>query len=308
MMSKNSYSNFSKVLLESIQDSQIDDENLEPQFVRIRNNNNGYIYLSTVDASLPDINHPAKIQLIARDLFGRKIRRYTIVAGNVNYRIPNVNPLNHQIIIFSSVTGLTYSVNVVDGFYSTPATLMTAIITALNTVTGSSGLTFSSAVNSVDPSVYTISAAGGNFNFITTSTMYLIGSFLVNLNGDQTPTSSKVVGPINLYYTRWIDIDSQALEQYNKNPSNATDPEFKNSNILRIWLYPDTNQQVGTPFSKFYDFGSPLRWVNFLKSQSLSIVDLTFYDEWGNELYIPNYGNTPYLSAFWIDLILLTEL
>ena len=31
---KNSYENYSKVLLEAIQDSQIDDENLEPQIIK----------------------------------------------------------------------------------------------------------------------------------------------------------------------------------------------------------------------------------------------------------------------------------
>lgn len=305
---KNSYQNFSKVLLESIQDSQIDDENLEPQLVRTRHNNNSFIYLDSTHSTVVNSNNPAEIELEARNLFTRKIRRFTVVGATINMNIPNVNPINNLVRFRSSVGGAYYSATVPMGYYLTASALVTALITAMNLTSGVSGLTFSAVVNPIDGSVYTINSAGGNFYFDLTSPMYENGLFLINLNSTQTYSSSLTIGPIQLYYTRYIDIYCPDLLAYDKNPSNATDLNFKNSNLVRLYLYVIPGDEVGSSLNNFYQLAPGNAWKNFNRTQSISSVKLSFYDEYGNYLYIPNFGNNNYLTSFWCQMILLTEL
>ena len=176
----------------------------------------------------------------------------------------------------------------------------------MNTVVGSSGLTFSSIVNTIDNSVYQIIATGGTFFFDLNSDMYKYGTFLINLNSSQTLTSSKVIGPIKLYYTRYIDVVCPELLMYDKNPSNGTDNYFKNNNIMRLYLYFDS-LNIGGPFNTFYQLSPGNAWKNFNRTQSISTLTLEFYDEYGRYLYIPSYGNNT-LTSFWCQFIILTEL
>lgn len=303
---KNSYSNYSKVLLESINDAQIDDENLEPQFIRLRSNNLGNLYVGSTSEFQNNFN-PSQLLLNAKSLATRKIRRISLTALDINYRIPNINPRNYTITIFSSVTSLTHTVNLSEGFYSTALALATELVAKLNTLTGASGLTFTAVVNPIDNSVYTINAAGGNFYFVNSSPLVNKGLFLINLESTQTLSSSKIAGPMNLYYTRYIDVTSRELCQYDKNPSGSTDDIFKVNNLERIFLYQEPDSVVGQPFRDFVEFPNP-RWFNYNRTQSIGTIDLTFYDENGDYLYIPTYGNNNLATAFWVKFIFTTEL
>lgn len=306
---KNSYKNYDKVVLESIQDSQIDDENLEPQFVRIRSGNFGNFYIGSTNTEGPPIN-PSDIIISANSLATRKIRRLGVSSVLFSTRIPNVNPTNNVVSFFSTVTAQFYSVTLTTGFYTTPALLVAELITKLNTVTGSSGITFSSVVNAIDANVYSINAVGGNYYFDPNSLMAKNGLFLINLNKNTTPAVTKTIGPIQLVYTRYIDVVSNELTKYDKNPSASTDSIYKAGNILRIFLFSDItndNPNPGGPYSNYYTYEN-IRWLNYNRSQSIGPIDLKFFDENGNYLYIPNYGNSNTSTSFWVKIVFMTEL
>lgn len=82
---------------------------------------------------------------------------------HLRYNVPTINERNNRLTFLSSSSGLQHSVVLLDGYY-TPLTLMQMIRDRLNTITGTSGLTFSIAqfglVN------FTLTSAGGNFKFI----------------------------------------------------------------------------------------------------------------------------------------------
>jgi hypothetical protein len=306
---KNSYTNFSKVMLESINDAQIDDENLEPQFIRQRANNYGDLFIGTSDKDAYTTN-PAQLLINGKSLITRKIRRLGVSSLSYNLRIPNVNQRNNTVTIFSQVTASFHSINLTEGYYTTVTAFITEFINKLNLLSFASGITFSAVVNPVDNQVYTINSVGGNFYFDPNSSMAKYGLFLVNLNTSTIPMAFKVIGPIQLTYTRYIDVVSNELCQYNKNPSGSTEPLFKANNLVRIFLFDGltpTSFNPGVPASDFYIFRN-IKWFNYNRTQSIGTIDLGFYDEFGNYLYIPDYGNSNTDTVFWVKLALLTEL
>lgn len=304
---KNAYSNYNKVLLEPIQDSQIDDENLEPQFVRIRSGNLGTLSIGSTNV-LTNPNNPAIIFINPNSLSTRKVRRLGVTAILFSMRIPNINPNNFTVGIFSSITGRFHYVNLTENYYTTPAQLMIELVSKLNTLSGASGLSFIATFNAIDNTVYTISATGGTFYFDPNSSL-VKSIFLINLDNSTNLSIAKVAGPIQLIYTRYIDIISSELTQYDKNPTISTDQISKTGNILRLFLFsggPNT-PNPGVPYSNYYTYDN-IRWFNYNKTHSIGAIDLTFYDESGQYLYIPNYGNSNTFTNFWIKLVLTTEL
>ena len=73
---------------------------------------------------------------------------------------------------WSSVTSSFWTVTIPEGYYVNSFTLIGGVVSALNTVTGSSGLTFSENTITLNPDAYTLSATGGNFYFL--NIIYLI--------------------------------------------------------------------------------------------------------------------------------------
>lgn len=295
-------SNLTQVLLSPIQDAIMNDQNLEPQYVRKRHGNNSYLYLDTGDRNLKletanRFNFGAK-----NDLFSRKIKRFAVDFVKIDYNSPNLNLYNNQVTFFSTTSGMNHTVTVPEGFY-TYTSFATALQTALNTATGASGLTWTITTASNGELQYTLSVVGGTYHFIVDpilSPMVTNGIHLVNLPRDQANTASKTAGSVNMYYTRYIDILSFSLLQYDKNPSNSS--RFGSNNLLlRIFIRDPTIPET-------LDFSiNNIRWVNFDISQSLTAVDFFIVDEFGNPLYIPFLSTgSPQNSDMIITL--LTEL
>jgi len=135
------------------------------------------------------------------DIIRQQITHIGLKDYYIESNIPNVNPQNNVITFFSSSSGLNHTVSIVLGSYSSPD-LMTAIITALNTVTGASGLTFSVVL--VHGITYDLSSAGGNFIFLS-STHIDRARPLSGLFTTENPSNvMRVV--VRGHYTRYIDI------------------------------------------------------------------------------------------------------
>lgn len=309
-----------EVILGSISDNIQNDQNLEPQMVRIRAQNNGVIFLDSAFKGERDSETNFVLKTTAR-----KIKRLAVGGMQICLDIPNVNQRNNIVGFFSTNSASNHFVRVPQGFYTTPTTLMTALVTALNTASGASGLTWSFIPDAGDRIAgVTLSTAGGSFHFLNDSTIptglaplppliaeqihpisfYVKrGTYLWNLPITTFDSSIKAIGPICLQYTRYIDFESFALSQYTKAPmldskDGATDI------IFRVFL------NVGEPKAQLISASTPLRWTNYNMEQTLATVDFRILDEWNDEVFLPFYsasdGETR--KRFDFIMILLTEI
>jgi len=211
----------------------------------------------------------------------------------LNYYTPNINPNNNIISFQSSNTGSTiYSVVLPEGFYLNSTSLMLMIITALNTVTGSSGLSFNYALGGISSNTATLTSSGGSFKF-TPSSFMTYGQYVVNLPFNDILSTSKLLGPILLLYTRWIDISSDSLLQYTKNANTSN--SLRNANLLFRLFVKSPNPEIISANPE-----SSTAWHNYNKSAGIQIVDLHLRDEYGLPLYIPSYATN---FNFIIELI-----
>lgn len=318
---RNSPFNPQLVSLAPISDEQQTDENLEPPFVRIRAGNQSFIFADSEVREAP-LGVP---QSLAPDLFNvdgfslgggnhqfyaRKLKRLFVSGVQIANCVPNINPRNNSVTFFSSASGLSHTVVVPEGQYTTRATITAALQTALNTATGASGLTWTLTANPLNSCQYTLATAGGNYRFDLASPMVLYGRYLYNLPQDQTLTNSKTMGAVYGLYTRHIDIISASMTEYTKNPwsSNSRVP---NGLIARIFIGPQSGfgSSGGGIASDGMSFfaGAEATPINFNRSRAIEVIDFTLRDEFGQPYYIPSFSTgSPPNSAF--DLIIKAEL
>jgi len=292
------------VFLEPVNENIYNRVNLEPQYVTTRTPNRAILYLDSQDCTLElnkaDIlmstisspgENPSKLS------YG--INRITIPACAIYNNIPNVNPRNNVITFFSSNSGLFHTVTVPEGFYTTPTALITAIVAALNTATGASGLTFSFTVISGFPDRFNLNSAGGNYFFDLNSLGVKFGYQLWNLPTEQVATNTKIVGDIIGFYSRYVDITSDTISKYAKVRTLTTG---KGSNvIIRLYFidYTKPNLRVDTNFQR------PV--YNFLPSEPIYSIQFTLRDQFGAILYIPPGAQGTAGGFFW-NIQLLIEI
>lgn len=290
---KNPYEDKGTILV-PISDEIINDDNLEPQMVRIRASNNSYIF---IDNEIRDpTTDPVNLILGGNNsvLFARKIRRWAVSQFNVSWTIPNVNPRNNSLTFEYNLPGNRQTITLPEGFYDNQQQLLDELIFQLNTVVGITGITFSytrpqdSAGNVIQARCATINGVGGTFRFYDkatglTSPMIERGEHLINLSTNNTFSASKTAGSINLQYTRYFDITSFALNEYTKNPS-ASNALGATNLVIRV---PITSRE---PHIEIYELKN-LSWTNYNSSQTLTNIDFQLVDEHGEPLYINDCHN-----------------
>lgn len=282
------------VILVPISDEIVNDENLEPQMIRVRSNNNSYIFID--NEIRKDDTNPVDLILGGNNsvLFARKIRRWAVAQFNISWTVPNVNPRNNVLTFEYNLPGNRETITIPEGFYSSQEQLLDELIAQLNTKTGITGITFSysqpqdTAGNVINRRCATISGAGGTFRFYDeatglTSPMIQRGEHLINLSTNNTFTTSKNAGSINLQYTRYFDITSFALNQYTKNPSSSNALGATNI-VIRV---PITDRDAHI---EIYELRN-LSWVNYNSSQTLTNIDFQLVDEHGELLYVGDCHN-----------------
>ncbi len=299
------------VILTPIADIIQTDENLGPQFIRVRHGNNSSIFLNTQTAKNITQNG-AKFSLgVGHNLFATKIKRFSVQYFKLLWCTPNVNIRNNVLSFWSSntggINGVLHIVTIPEGFYNNSATLMVALQNALNTVTGASGLTFTITVDPLNSCSASIATAGGSFAFNITlnvninSLGMLHGRPLWNLPQEQVLSSLKNAGPIRLFYTEYIDIGSFSLNQYTKNPSYS-DNGIRNGQLFNRIHLNDPTISSSTQYQI-----NELQWINFNRNRSLNDIDISVYDQFGDFVYIPQYS-TGTIEPISLSIVFLTEL
>jgi len=307
-----------QVSLAPISDNQQNDENLEPPFIRIRRGNECFIFVDSEvrqgsdgvpQALTPDLFNATDFALGggSHQFYARKIKRLNVGGFQFAACSPNVNPRNNVLTFFSTTSGANHTVVVREGLYVTAATLVAALVGALNTATGASGLTWSALVNPVNACQWTLSVVGGTYHFVLTSLMILYGRYLYNLPQEQANTASKTFGAVFGLYSRHIDVVSLALTEYSKNPtsSNASIP---NGVIARAFFKSPLGGAGGIPIDGLSFFATDVvANVNYDRSRALEVIDISLRDEFNQPFYIPSYSSgSPPNSMF--DMVVEAEL
>lgn len=295
-----------KVILSPITDDQsgVLDNNLEPPFVRVRQRNASYTYLDTF-AREDRINNASFIISNASGILAKRTKRFSISFVYACLVTPNINPRNNQ-IIFDTGAG-TFTVVIPEGFYDRTQAI-TALVAALNTVSGPSGVVFSAPNQFPNSNLY-ITLTGTNPFRIRGGTFQQMGyAFWGFLQNDPrlstaAPLSTTLrLGPISALYTRYWDFASRELLQHTKSANAGSDVI---ANILfRAYITPDA---AGSPTSyqvQNYQLQNGDAAWNFDASHALAVVDIQLYDEFHQPFYLPNGDD----SAAWLQIALNNEL
>lgn len=274
------------------------DQNLEPQFIRLRHNNEALFYADTADrnpdgSNNTDIFNPlAKFQF-PNNIIGQNIKRLTADKVHYNWGIPNVNARNNQLAftltLIGPPPGTTRTAVVAEGYY-TLATFAVALQNALNAAAASApptGVTFIVTANS--NGTLTITATSLFFfpadEF--TSTMLHRGYSLITIPREQVATLAKVTGLFLGYYTRWVSFFCKELTQDDKNPPSDSAQGGKITMLFRVYLsdplFDPTRYQVGRMFS----YHVTPRWINVNREQNFETLNFRLEDEYNQPLYTP---------------------
>jgi hypothetical protein len=282
--------------------------NKEPQMIQRRATNQAAIHLDTSvnKLQLDKTNMLLSTKSSESDSAGiiyQNVSRIKIYRAGIYFTSPNVNPRNNTVGFFSSVSGVIHTVTIPEGYYSVDSDLLDALIIALNSVTGLSGLTFSYIdFAPLRPSYFQLDSAGGNYRFDLNSDMLIKGEPLLNLPKSQNLENSKQVGSVFLSYTRYVDIVSSTLAQYGKlrTVSNGI-----NSDILYRIYVGDVN--IKGPSYVVDPVRESPTVINVLKNKPINQIDIQIKDEFGDFLYIPQ-TDPDTSGGFWLDITLIAEL
>lgn len=274
--------------------------NAEPQYVTSQTPNRAAIYLDSQDVTLSPQSAVILMSTVkqlgeypSNLAFG--ITRLSPDLVGMNWITPNVNVRNNTVTFFSSNSGLFHTVVIPERFYSSVTNIFNALVTALNTATGASGLTFSGGVVAGFPTTFTLNSAGGNYYFTLTSDAVLRGYSLYNLPTEQVATNSKTVGPMTGAYTRYIDVCSTALSQYLKVKNTSTGRA--NNIILRFYITDFFEPNiVGFGPNQLPDLS-----FNFLPNSPITVIDFELRDMFGDLLYVPP-GAEGTTGGFWWNI------
>lgn len=290
------------VILSGIDNNNIQEgESIEPQMIRIRSQNTSYLYVNSNDINKKSTSAKAEILLGGPNVGFSKIgvKRISLVIFEFFMTTPNVNERNNEVIVEwkDPVVTKTATVTVPEGYYDDSKDLMDALVLALNTEFTLQGSAFQLSVTANPLSVSDGSAilykmeqsagpVGSTFKFLESSGTNF-GRPLWNLpNPDfDVFSSSKTIGPVFLYYTRFIDVRSSVLTQFSKN-ENVTGKTGNTDVLLRIFLQ---GRKLG---SQTRIIKNPVTF-NFSPKYQLKSFDVSLHDEFDNLLYLPRFKNNP---------------
>lgn len=256
-----------------------------PQYVSIRSTPKNSIFLDSKDRVLT--SQTIGCFTIDPSLSDQAIKRIQLNFLQIQWNIPNVNLGNNEITFFSTASGINHTVTVPVGFYDHAdlATFATAIETALNTVTGASGLTWTVAPEALQRRLINFSTVGGTFHFVDTGSrgsMSRFGRSLINLPTTLTNTAAKAAGPVNMCWTRSIFILSNTLTRTSSIRSVGSG--IDNTNVLDSLLIPRELQSKPGTIQVDLSEGPIITFI----MNNVSNIDIELQDEY----------NRPYGQGF----------
>jgi hypothetical protein len=283
------------VILKPVNTEMYKDNNNEPQYVTVRSVNSATLFIDSRNPKLETDKTNMLISTIKTDndkaatLF-TNVSRIGIPSVGIDYASPNINPINNEISIYSSVTGTFHSVLLAVQYYTTALSIITEITNKLNTITGITGLTFTYSV--VRDSFYILTSAGGTYYFNQNCTAALYGPY--GLSKSTTLDFNHIVGTVTLFYTRYIDVCSSTLTKYQKLSSKTIGP---NNNVIFSLYIVD-----GTKPAHIYGYEIDIPKFNYNPKDKVNYIDIQLKDEFGNYLWIDPRDN----GFFW-DMSILLE-
>lgn len=280
----------------------------EPQYITSKSPNKAIIYLDSQDCTL----ETNKVDIVMSTIktkgeypsnLAYGVSRLSFDSIHINWITPNVNPRNNTLKFFSSVTNSFFTVIIPEGFYTSSASLMVAIIAALNTATGSSGLTFSSVAVITQADTYLLNCVGGSYYIALDCTAITRGYQLYNFPITQIPETSKKMGAMSGRYTRYVDICSSTLSQYLKIRTVTTGNA--NNVIFRAFLNDIAFDHPG--ILSIDDTKTSNISYNYVSNSPINAIDFQLRDQFGDLLYIPP-GSVGTPGGFYWDCALTIEL
>lgn len=250
----------------------------EPQRIALRQPNQATLCFDTFDSVSAS---KKRFQFSGGRMVLGGMKRFSPADLNIFWHGLNVNPTNNVVRFSYGTVGvqLSYEATVAVGSYTTVATLMDALVGAMNSAVGSS---FSWTSNPLVPGFGTLSAAKP-FKFLSSPGVDY-GRFLWNLPKSDYATSI-TIGQVGLIYTRYIDVVSRALTQYVKLPNLTTSSTGYPTpgNLVGRFHLPATAATA----AGYYELSKRIQsYQNFEISNDLQDADLEFRDEWGQPLYL----------------------
>ena len=195
----------------------------------------------------------------------------------------------------------SFLITITQGFYTT-TTLAAAIQAAVRTAVGN--VTFNCAYGGAgNPNGFTFSDATA-FNFGFPGSSIIAGNFTRFFNtigGTRAmfapPATTIYSGIPTMRFTRWIDICSSGLTQFQRVKDATTLPiDTYTTTVARMYLTPPTTSPVqtsalaGVPYTWTVDFAN-IKYIKWDVRQVLSNFDLQLRDEYGSLLWwSPQFG------------------
>jgi hypothetical protein len=278
------------VILPPVSNDEQQDNNLEPQYVKIRAQNHGRLY---IDSQKPfyeftpnDVKiSTAIIQQGRAENLTLNINRLAVAKFDMFWQPQNVNSYNNvfKYTLFNTVGPVPYEFThtIPVGNY-TLASLLTVITNLMTFDSATLGYTggFSSAVDA-NGFTATITDNIPVTNFIidaARSSMVYNGASLLGLSEMSAPVTVLNIGPARMLYSRYVDVVSRDLCSYVKNPSRSINKVNQNV-IFRQYLDdPNARWTYSTTVNN-------MNWMNWNYNAPLSVISFELYDEYGNLFY-----------------------
>jgi hypothetical protein len=259
------------------------DVNSEPQFVKVRSNNNYYVVLDSEDMYL-DVEKQEIVFSGANTPNSypypmvMRTKRFTVSSMFVTCKFLNITPRNNAIeFVYDAGPPVSYAV-IPQGIYATPLTILNAIVAAMNAAIPGA---FSSTSFAQSPDEFEIKTTNParSFRFIDTCTAITRGKTVYNLPRNTVLANTHRIGPIYGIYPRKIQVCSRALMQYTKMHNHATN---NRANLL-VPIIHNAQGPLENPFIQFNETA----WINFDENANLAQIDIQLLDEFNEPVYVP---------------------
>jgi hypothetical protein len=271
-------------------------ESPDDKYLKVETHANGHTSLLNIYSGDRNSNttYASAQYSIGGEILQSKVNKTALFSYNMTYCIPNIN-FRNGIVKFYSNSGLgsTHSVVIVENHYSV-ADLMTALTTALNTESGSSGLTFST--NKLWGCVYRLTSVGGGFRFLSSSHVDraapCTGIFIT-----QTETTSMLLN-VGAQYTNYADIVIEQLR----------DAQILQNSFTKDNIFPVVDHVFRIPI--FQPDGLALIYIDeqiknlnhvVIRNKQINNLTVNIYDQFGELIFSPT--QTIGAQVFNIDLL-----
>lgn len=267
------------------------DVNSEPQFVKVRSNNNYYVILDSEDMYLDDnkqdivfsgANTPNSYPypMVCRT------KRFTVSSIFITCKFLNITPRNNT-LKFTHNLALPYTVTIPEGIYPTSDNIVSAIVATMNAAIPGA-FNYILVPGTSDEYKIRTNNPGDTFAFVDDCTAITKGKTVYNFPKGTVGANEQKIGPVYGIYPRKLQVCSRALLQYTKMHNHATN---NRANLL-VPIIHNKQGPLENPFIQFTESA----WINFDEIANLAQIDIQILDEFGELVYVPpNNGGRQHL-------------